>query len=225
MRNKIKSSNHLPSYPAFLGFTLVLMFSTSFCAVERDREWGLQSVHYTLYLLLLPLHTLPLLQHGVPQTSPMWVLPMGCSSALTAPEWISFMGCSPPVWVPHGKPANLLWCGLLYPWDHRSYQEPAPAWALHRVAASFGHPPAPMWGLPGLQLEICSTVDLHGLQGTACLTRVCSTGCRGISAPAPGAPPSLLLHWPWRLQSCFSHIISFLSPAAKCHQASFLPPS
>ena len=43
--------------------------------------------------------------------------------------------------------------------------------------------------LHGLQLEICSTVDLHGLQGTACLTMVFITGYRGISAPTPGAPP------------------------------------
>jgi len=28
-----------------------------------------------------------------------------------------------------------------------------------------------------------------GCRGTACLTMVFSTGCRGISAPAPGAPP------------------------------------
>jgi len=28
-----------------------------------------------------------------------------------------------------------------------------------------------------------------GFKGSACLTMVFSTGCRGISAPAPGAPP------------------------------------
>ena len=36
-------------------------------------------------------------------------------------------------------PANLLQCGLLSPWGHRSCQEPAPAWASHGVTASFGH--------------------------------------------------------------------------------------
>lgn len=29
--------------------------------------------------------------------------------------------------------------------------------------------------------------------------------CTGVSAPSPGAPLSLLLHWPGCLQSCFSH--------------------
>jgi len=40
--------------------------------------------------------------------------------------------------------------------------------------------------LPGLQVEICSTTDCRG---TACLTMAFITGCRGISALAPGAPP------------------------------------
>jgi len=56
-----------------------------------------------------------------------------------------------PAWVPTGSqalPVNLLWCGLLSPWGHRSWQEPAPAQALHRVTASFRHPPAPAWAPP-----------------------------------------------------------------------------
>ena len=52
-------------------------------------------------------HTLSLLQLEVPltgdispQTSPTWVLPMGCSPSLTAPVWVLPMGCSSaPVWV------------------------------------------------------------------------------------------------------------------------------
>jgi len=40
-----------------------------------------------------------------------------------------------------------------------------------------------------LQVDI-STVDLHGLQGTACLTVVFTMGCRGTSTPVPGALPS-----------------------------------
>jgi len=74
-----------------------------------------------------------------------------------------------PLWVPTGSqalPANLLRHGLLSPRVHRSWQEPAPAWAPHGVTASFRHPPAPVWGhFHGLQVDICSTVDLHGLQG------------------------------------------------------------
>jgi len=44
--------------------------------------------------------------------------------------------------------------------------------------------------LYGLHTHIFSTVDLHGVQGTACLTVVFTTSCRVISAPAPGATSS-----------------------------------
>jgi len=79
-----------------------------------------------------------------------------------------------PAWVPHGvtSPAR----------------KPAPGWAPlstglqvlagacsqallqrgapHGVTASFRHPPAPAWGpFHGLRVDICSTMDLHGLQG------------------------------------------------------------
>jgi len=46
-----------------------------------------------------------------------------------------------------------------------------------------------MGSLPWAASGYLLTVDLHGLQGTASLAMVCTTGCRGISAPAPGAPP------------------------------------
>ena len=50
-------------------------------------------------------------------------------------------------------------------------------------------------GVPyGLQVEICSSVTLHGCRGIARPAMGCTTGCRGIAAPAPGAPPPLLLH-------------------------------
>jgi len=74
-----------------------------------------------------------------------------------------------PAWVPTGSQAllaDLLKHGLLSLWVRRSWQEPAPAWAPHGVTASFRHPPAPAWGpFHRLQVEICSTMDLHGLQG------------------------------------------------------------
>jgi len=45
-------------------------------------------------------------------------------------------------------------------------EQAAPAWVHHGVITSFRHPPAPVWGpFHGLQVDICSTVDLHGLQG------------------------------------------------------------
>jgi len=72
--------------------------------------------------------------------------------------------CIPPgVTSPASKPARR---GLLSPWVRRSCQEPASAQAPHEVTASFRHPPAPAWGpFHGLQEGICSTEDLHGLQG------------------------------------------------------------
>jgi len=57
-----------------------------------------------------------------------------------------------PVWVHHGvtSPAS----------------KPASVRASHGVTGSFRHPPAPTWGpFHGLQVDLCSTVDLHGLQG------------------------------------------------------------
>jgi len=75
--------------------------------------------------------------------------------------------------VQHGSPTgsqvlpvNLLQHGLLSPWVYRSWQEPAPVWSPHSVTDSFRHPPALAWGpFHGLQVDICSTVDLYGLQG------------------------------------------------------------
>ncbi|KAK4806754.1 hypothetical protein QYF61_005550, partial [Mycteria americana] len=56
--------------------------------------------------------------------------------------------CGPPMGA-EILPANLLQRGLLSPQGHRSCQEPAPAWALHRVTASFrAHSPALVWGPP-----------------------------------------------------------------------------
>jgi len=60
-----------------------------------------------------------------------------------------------------------------------------------------------------------------GCRGTACLTMVCSRGCRGISVPVPEYLLPLLPHQPWCLQSCLSHIFLAVSltAAAQC----FLP--
>lgn len=43
----------------------------------------------------------------------------------------------------------------------------------------------------------------------------------GESAPAPAAPPPLLLHCPWCLQSCSSHILSHSS--LLCYSRQFFP--
>jgi len=45
-------------------------------------------------------------------------------------------------------------------------EQAAPARAPPGVTASFRHPSALVWGhFHGLQVDLCSTVDLHGLQG------------------------------------------------------------
>jgi len=79
-------------------------------------------------------------------------------------------------------PANLLRCRLLSPRVHRSWQEPSPVPALHGVMASFRHPLAPAWGpFHGLQVDICSTVDLYGLQGYSLPHRGLHHRLQGIS--------------------------------------------
>ncbi|KAK4832299.1 hypothetical protein QYF61_021698 [Mycteria americana] len=64
-----------------------------------------------------------------------------------------------PAWVPRGvtSPASKPAPG--------SCQEPAPAWAVHGVTASFGCIHLLQCGvLHKLQVDICSTMDLHGLE-------------------------------------------------------------
>jgi len=100
-----------------------------------------------------------------------------------------------PVWVPHGTqalPANLLQCGLL------SFHEPkGPARSLLQRGLSTGSQ-LPLgicllrYGvLHRLQVDICSTMDLHGLQGDTCLTMVFITRSKGrLSAPTSRAHSS-----------------------------------
>jgi len=111
-------------------------------------------------------------------------------------------------------PANLLQCGLLSPRGHRSCQEPASAQASHGVTASFRHAPALASGPP----RAAGGDLLHrGLPWAA-------GGQHVSSQSSPQAAGEyllrclkhllpLLLHWPWCLQSCFSHLFSLLSPA------------
>jgi len=85
--------------------------------------------------------------------------------------------------VPPGSqalPENLLQSGFLSPWVCRSWQESTPAWAPHRVTASFRHTSAPAWGpFHQLQVDICTTVDLHGLQGNNLTHHGLITSCKG----------------------------------------------
>lgn len=45
--------------------------------------------------------------------------------------------------------------------------------------------------LHGWQVDLCSTLHIHRLQGHSSFITVCTKGCRGISATAPRAPPLL----------------------------------
>jgi len=94
-------------------------------------------------------------------------------------------------------PEHLLHHGLLSLWVQRSLQEPAPAQAPHGVTALFGH------------IHLLWHGVLHVLQGTACLTMVLITGCRGMLAPEPGAPPPLPSSLTWVSAELFlPHILS-----------------
>ena len=126
----------------------------------------------------------PLLPPRAFYPSPAWVLPTGCSPLQTALAWVLSMD-----WSPSG---NI--CSNMCP---------------PQAADSFmAHPPAPAWGW---SVSICSNVVLHGLQGDTCIAMVSPWTCRGISAPASGAPlpsPSpLTLRFVW----FFSHTF-FLTP-------------
>jgi len=110
------------------------------------------------------------------------------SCSATAPAWgpshgRQFSTSCPSMGPSHGlQPLrNWLLQGGCFPWGHqpcqqtcsgvgsslcRSCQEPAPAWAPQGITASFRHPPALAWGPShGLQVNICSSVAFHGLQG------------------------------------------------------------
>lgn len=87
---------------------------------------------------------------------------------------------------------------LLSPQGQRPCQEPAPAWASHRVTKSqlfFKHPPALMWGSPRVCRWISEPLwNSDGFRETACLTMVLIMSCKCISSMVPGAPspPPLL---------------------------------
>jgi len=110
------------------------------------------------------LHNL-LQRESFPWAAALHELPQGRSF----PQGAVLQELAAPAWVPMGSqalPENLLWCGFLSPWVRKSWQKPAPARAPHGVRASFRHPPAPAWGpFHRLQVDICSTVDVYGLQG------------------------------------------------------------
>jgi len=105
-----------------------------------------------------------LLQHeSFPWAAAFHKLPQHGSS----PQGAVLQEQAAPAWVHHGvtspasKPAPA-WAPLSTDPGRSLLQHGAP----HRVTASFSHLPVPVWGpFHRLQVDICSTVDLHGLQG------------------------------------------------------------
>ena len=179
MRNKNKSEKHLPPAPlCFSGLIFTPDFSTSSPrAAQGDREQGLHSVHHVLSLLLLPPHA-PLLMLSVGS------LPQGhrscqqtCSSMGSSPRGHRCCWEAAPAWAPlHGATAadrSLLQHGL-----SMGSQLPSGTSTCSNVGSSMGcrWMSAPPW-------------TSMGCRGTTCLTMAFTTGCKGISAPAPGAPP------------------------------------
>jgi len=97
---------------------------------------------------------------------------MGCSSSQTAPAWVPSTGCSPSgkgcssMGPPRGHKPCQQTCSSVGSPLHRSWQQHALVRALHGVTASFGCIHLLQCGvLHGLQVDICSTVELDGLQG------------------------------------------------------------
>lgn len=108
---------------------------------------------------------------------------------------------------------NLLQCGLLSTWGHRSCQETVQVWVSHGATTSFAYPPALSWGPSmGCRGNLCSTSNLHRLQGHSSLTLVFIISFRGI----PNLVPEACLSLPSPLtlvssQGNFSHMFSLLS--------------
>lgn len=120
------------------------------------------------------------------------------------------------------------------PWAHRSCQK-----TCSSMCSFLNGPTGPARSLPqhklpagshllqcrvfyGLQEDICSMFNFHGLQGYSCFIMVCPTDCRGISALRVECLLLLLLvllHWPQCLCSLSSHILTSLS---SCNCAGFI---
>lgn len=145
-------------------------------------------------------HALSTLECGVPS---MGVSPPEASPAQVLPTepalvWVSSMGivlqegCSSVRMSPAGSQVllgNLLQHGLLSTGPPMGSQPPS------------GYPPAPAQGSPHLQVGICSTVDLRGLQGKLCLGALSTTssssirdlgGCRVVSPSSLAAVAQVL---------------------------------
>ena len=126
------------------------------------------SVHNTSSLLLLPHHTFPLLQCGVP--------PKGYSPSETVSAWVPhemqpirnrLLHCGPQF-----LPENILLHGLLST-GWRSCQEPPPAWTPNRLQLPSGHlHRCGVGSSTDWSVHICFTMVVHGQQRTPCFSVV-----------------------------------------------------
>ena len=178
--------------------------------MQGDGEWGLQSVHHMLSLMLVPPqggtpHTLPLLQRegsshrrqfstnfSIVNPSHGLQLFTNCLSVAPSHGVQCFRNRLLPRGSPTGSPALPAKRSGVGSSLHGSA---APARSLlqhgapHSITASFRHPHAPAWGsLQRLQMDICSTVDLHGVQGD-------SLPHHGLSSRVAREGGSLLRHF------------------------------
>lgn len=141
MKNKSKSKTP-PWNPSFLPRLGLIpdIITWSPWAEQGDREWGLQSAHYTFSFLLRDR-----IPHILSWTSVQELLQHESF------PWTAVLNELPQCGYPTGSqvlPAHTLQRGLFSPWAHKSCQESAPMWASHGVTAFFGHPPVLMWGFP-----------------------------------------------------------------------------
>jgi len=221
MRNKTKCSNTFPPPLPSSWAQLYSDFSLPPLS-ERHRGQGMWAVISSSHVVTAA----PSSSHS--SLAPVWGSShgrqffMNCSSLGPSHGVQSFRNRLLQRESPTGSqalPANLLGVGLLSPQVRRSWQEPAPAQAPHGVTASFRHPPALVWGpFHGLQVDICSAVDLHGLQGDSLPYRGLLHGLQGNLCSGT---------WHTSSPSFFTDLgicrFSLPSPAGKCPYAFFFP--
>ena len=231
MRNKTKSQNTfpppLPSSWAHLHSQI--LYQTPSVA-QGDRECGLWSVHHTLFSAassssgagLITLFPAPAWGPSLRRQSSTNFSNVGPSHRLQFFTNCSSMGpfhsvqsfrntllqCGSPVGS-QVLPENLL-RGLLSPQICRSCQEPAPAQGSHGCHSLLWEPTCSGVGSSlGCRWRSAPLWTSLGCRGTACLTMVFPTGCRGISSLAPGGPPpppsSLTLVFAVLFHTHFSH--------------------
>jgi len=163
------------------------------------------------FLPLRPPHAVSLLRHGVPPWDAFIhkLLQRGTFSRCsvlqeqTAPAWVPPLGCS-------------------------SCQEPGPGWALHQLQL-LSECVHLLWygGFHGLQVSICSTVVIHGLQEDNLLHHGLLHRLQGNlrsstwSTSSPPSPPTLvsaLLLFPCFSCSSLSQLLcSVFLPFIKCY--------